>query len=404
MTADVPDALADPVGVAVALVSATEPGLGRDVIEAAVTGVAAGRAKRRRLAQALAGRPGILTDGRSPAPRVAGDLLIALRNAGATVISPPSCAGCGRHLRTLQRRGQDWYCAVCGPRPGRCACCGQQRIIASTDRRGQPRCGRCPDRDDRDPLAVLTETIGQLDSSLPAETIAAAARRVFYRPAKLRQLAWVIEDEPGLLTGGGARAPIPGVLRLIDELCDAGAQAITRPACSRCQRVMLLYRRIDGLWCCRACVASTRAQPCARCGVVREAAIRDEHGRPLCPPGDLRQMRPAPPGQHPHPGRPGMPGLPPLEGADLQHLRQARPVPDFPGHRPAMVPGLQAALGQVRTLRAGPSRPRRKRRSAAVRHLHTSRARVLAQLPGLRAARPNPRRPVRPLHHHPAAA
>ena len=283
MTADVPDALADPVGVAVALVSATEPGLGRDVIEAAVTGVAAGRAKRRRLAQALAGRPGILTDGRSPAPRVAGDLLIALRNAGATVISPPSCAGCGRHLRTLQRRGQDWYCAVCGPRPGRCACCGQQRIIASTDRRGQPRCGRCPDRDDRDPLAVLTETIGQLDSSLPAETIAAAARRVFYRPAKLRQLAWVIEDEPGLLTGGGARAPIPGVLRLIDELCDAGAQAITRPACSRCQRVMLLYRRIDGLWCCRACVASTRAQPCARCGVVREAAIRDEHGRPLCP-------------------------------------------------------------------------------------------------------------------------
>jgi uncharacterized protein YidB (DUF937 family) len=283
MTADIPDALADPVSVTVALVSGIEPGLGRAVIEAAVTSVAGGRAKRRRLAQALAGRPGILTDGRSPAPRVAGDLLIALRNAGATVISPPACAGCGRHLRTLQRRGQDWYCAVCGPRPGQCAACGQQRIIASTDRRRQPRCSQCPDRDDRDPLAVLTETIRRLDPSLPAETISAAACRVFSRPAKQRQLAWAIEDEPELLTGGGARAPIPGVLRLIDELCGAGAQALTRPACPRCQRVMLLYRRIDGQWCCRTCVAATRAQPCARCGVVREAAIRDKAGRPLCP-------------------------------------------------------------------------------------------------------------------------
>ena len=284
MASGIPGVLADPIGVAVDLVSAVEPGLGRAVIEAAVTSAAgSGRAKRRRLAQALAGRPEILTDGRSPAPRAAGELLIALRNAGATVISSPVCAGCGRNLRTLQRRGQDWYCAVCGPRPGRCACCGQQRIITTADRRGQPRCGRCPDRDDRDPLAVLTQTVRQLDPSLPAETITAAACRVFSRPAKLRQLAWAVEDEPGLLTGGGARAPMPGVLRLIDELCDAGAQAVTRPACPRCQRVMLLYRRIDGQWCCRTCVAATRARPCARCGVTREPAARDEHGGPLCP-------------------------------------------------------------------------------------------------------------------------
>jgi hypothetical protein len=283
VTTVIPDVLADPVGVTVGLISGIEPGLGQAAIEAAVTSVAGGRAKRRKLAHALAGRPEILTDGRSPAPRVAGDLLIALRNAGATVISPPACAGCGKHLRALQRRGQDWYCAVCGPRPGRCAFCGQQRIIATLDRQGRRRCSQCPDRDDRDPLAALTETVRRLDPSLPAETITAAACRVFSRPAKLRQLAWVLEDAPQLLTGDGARAPIPGVLRLIDELCDAGAQALTRPACPRCQRVMRLYRRIDGQWCCRTCVASTRAQQCARCGVVRETAIRDEHGRPLCP-------------------------------------------------------------------------------------------------------------------------
>jgi|SRR5215831_2660996 len=136
MVTDIPEVLAGPVSVAVAQVSAVEPGLGRAAIEAVVIGVAGGRAKRRRPAQALAGRPGILTDGRSPAPRAAGDLLIALRTAGATVISPPACAGCGTHLRTLQRRGQNWYCAACGPRPGRCASCGQQQIIAGTGRRG----------------------------------------------------------------------------------------------------------------------------------------------------------------------------------------------------------------------------------------------------------------------------
>jgi hypothetical protein len=102
------------------------------------------------------------------------------------------------------------------------------------DRQGRPRCSHCPDRDDRDPLAVLTETVRRLAPSLPAQTITSAARRVFSRLGKLRQLAWALEDTPGLLTGAGAQAPIPGVLRLIDELCDAGAQAIMRPACPRC--------------------------------------------------------------------------------------------------------------------------------------------------------------------------
>jgi hypothetical protein len=73
------------------------------------------------------------------------------------------------------------------------------------------------------------------------------------------------------------------VLRLIDQLCDAGAERIVHPACPRCGRVSHLHRRIDGQWLCRTCVAHSRAQPCARCGAVREAATRDEHGRPLCP-------------------------------------------------------------------------------------------------------------------------
>lgn len=244
-------ALSDPIGVMVELVAAREPGLDRATVQAAVTGVAGGRAKRRGLAQALLDRPEVLVDGRSPAPRGVGDLLIALRQAGARKISPPLCAECGKSLRTLQRRGQDWYCAVCGPRPKRCAHCGQERTAVSVDRRGGPRCGQCPDDDDRDPAEVIAQVVTKLDPSLSAEVVSTIARGLFSRPAKLRRLAWLLEDNPNLLTGDGARAPAPGVPRLIDRLHHAGAKAITRPACPGCDRVIGLHRRIDGRWLCR---------------------------------------------------------------------------------------------------------------------------------------------------------
>ena len=208
------DVLTDPVAAVVAVVTTVDPAVDRDTVRAAV-GQAGGPARRRRLAVALAADPSLLTSGRSPAPTVVGDLLLALRAAGAAGISPPRCAGCDREITSLQRHGQDWYCCVCvrrlAPRP--CASCGQRRPVASRDRVGGPRCDRCPDRDERDPLAVLTAIISGLDSSLPADMAAGAARRVFARQGNLRRLAWVVEDRPALLTGEGARAPTAAVLR-----------------------------------------------------------------------------------------------------------------------------------------------------------------------------------------------
>jgi hypothetical protein len=282
MTTRAADVLADPVSVIIDLVAGAELALDRTAITAVVTQVAGGRGRRRRLAQCLAGRPSMLTDGRSPASEAAGELLIALRRAGAVSISLPVCAACGKQLRSMRRRGQDWYRTACGRRPARCASCGQDRAAATVDRQGRPRCRQCPDDDARDPVAILTGVITGLDPSLPAGRIAAAAWRAQPGPAKLRRLAWAVEDAPGLLTGDGAHAPMPAVLRLIDELCDAGAQAITRPACPRCHRVIRLTQRIGGQWLCRNCVARSRAQPCSQCGAMREAATRDEHGRPLC--------------------------------------------------------------------------------------------------------------------------
>jgi hypothetical protein len=107
-------AVCDPVGLITELVAAPEPRLAAEQIRGIATAVAGGRAKSRRLASALAGRPAVLADGRSPAPRVVGDLLVALREAGARSVSPPRCARCGKQLTTFQRNGQDWYCSACG--------------------------------------------------------------------------------------------------------------------------------------------------------------------------------------------------------------------------------------------------------------------------------------------------
>jgi hypothetical protein len=197
MTTEAADVLADPVGLIVDLVASVERALDQTAITTVVTRVAGGRARQRRLARCLAGRPSVLTDGRSPASEAAGDLLIALRRAGAVSISLPACAACGKQLRSMRRRGQDWYCTACGRRSARCASCGQDRPTATVDRQGRPRCRQCPDDDDRDPVEILTGVITRLEPSLPAERIAAATWRAQPAPAKLRQLAWAIEDTPG---------------------------------------------------------------------------------------------------------------------------------------------------------------------------------------------------------------
>jgi len=277
------EAIADPVGTVVSLVAAADPALGHDLVRRIVEQVGGGRSKRRRLAAELAGNPSVLTTGRSPASKVAGDLMIALRAAGATGISPPWCADCGRRVTSMQRRGEHWYCAPCFVRPEACAGCGNTRQVAFRDRQGRPRCSKCPDRDTRDPLLVLVEVITRTDPGLPAEAVSAAVRATVTKQAHLQKLAWLLQDKPELLTGDGAGAPFPVVLRLIDALCETGAARIRRPACPRCRRVITLSKQRDGLRICRNCCARARAVPCTKCGTVRERAARDGQGRPLCP-------------------------------------------------------------------------------------------------------------------------
>ena len=124
-------AMSDPAGLITQLVMEAGPGLGREQVRGAVSAVAGGRAKSRRLALALAGRPEVLADGRSPAPRAVADLLVALHDAGSRETSLPACAQCGRKVRGFQRAGQDWYCSPCAPDARRAV----RRLRREPDRR-----------------------------------------------------------------------------------------------------------------------------------------------------------------------------------------------------------------------------------------------------------------------------
>jgi hypothetical protein len=275
-------AMSDPAGLIADLVSAAGHQLGREQVQAVVTAVAGGRAKSRRLALALAGRPAVLADGRSPAPRAVGSLLVALRDAGARDIALPACAQCGRQVRGFQRRGQDWYCSPCTRRDEPCAACGKARPVSFRDRAGRPRCAKCPEADGRDPVAVIYGIVAVLDPGAGRETVADAVRRSAPRPSYQQKLAWALEGNPALLTGEGHLAPLRAIPRFIELLDGAGIAGIVRPACGRCGRVVRIDKPLDGVRACRSCIAKSRAEPCARCGAVREPVTRDGQGQPLC--------------------------------------------------------------------------------------------------------------------------
>ena len=183
----------------------------------------------------------------------------------------------------MQRRGERWYCSACFVRPQACAGCGQERQVAFRDRHGRPRCGDCRDQDPGDPNEALIEFVTSIDPDLSAEAVRTAITATVTKAAHLQKLLWALQETPGLLTGEGATAPFPMILRLIDALIDGGATRVHRSACPSCGRVVTLSKTRGGLRICRTCRARDRAEPCSGCGDIREPATRDAQGRPLCP-------------------------------------------------------------------------------------------------------------------------
>ncbi|WP_342338059.1 MULTISPECIES: hypothetical protein [unclassified Rhodococcus (in: high G+C Gram-positive bacteria)] len=281
-TVDPKRVISDPVGLISDLVAEADPGLDPGRARTVVVSTVGGRAKSRRIAAALVARPAVLADGRSPAPRAIGDLLLALRKAGATAIAAPCCADCGKQLRTLMRRGQHWYCSVCEQNTAACAGCGNLKQVRSHDRDGHPRCAQCPDPDDRDPIAVIHAAVAALDPAVPRDAIAGVLDRCCRQRGYQRRVAWALEADPALLTGEGHRAPLRVIPRLVEHLHASGVRGIVLPTCPGCGRQVRIDKPLDGQRVCRTCIAHSRIEECARCGARREPVSRDEHRRPIC--------------------------------------------------------------------------------------------------------------------------
>jgi hypothetical protein len=313
-------AISDPAALISDLVMAASHGLGCEQVQAVVAAVAGGRAKSRRLALALAGRPEVLADGRSPAPRAVANLLVALHDAGARDTPLPACAQCGRPVRGFQRSGRDWYCSPCMRHDEPCAACGKDRPVACRDRAGRPRCSKCPDGDRRDPVFVIHGIIAALDPGAGRETVAEAVRQAAPRPSYQQKLAWALEDNPALLTGDGHLAPLRAIPRLTCTGCGRRRRVERRtadgPLCSRCPSLPVLscsvcgrtapcgISRATGKPWCPAC--QRRRAACSACG-RREAIASGTLDSPLCagctPPPPWAGCPVCSDPDHPSPGR-----------------------------------------------------------------------------------------------------
>ena len=133
-----------------------------------------------------------------------------------------------------------------------------------------------------DPVDALLTLLSELEPVLSSEVVLEALGQAAARPDGRRRIARAVVDRPGLLTGQGARAEFPGVLRFISALVKAGAVAVVEPPCPRCGRRKQLSALVDGLRLCAGCVKKARALRCGRCGAVRSPARRNDNGQPIC--------------------------------------------------------------------------------------------------------------------------
>jgi hypothetical protein len=127
----------------------------------------------------------------------------------------------------------------------------------------------------------LLALMAELEPGLSAEAILGALEQAAARHDGRRRIAAAVTAQPGLLTGEGARAPVPGVLRFISALARAGATAVAEPPCPRCGRQRQLGVPVEGL--CQNCWhRDPRSwKPCAMCGNPRRVAALTPAG-PVC--------------------------------------------------------------------------------------------------------------------------
>jgi hypothetical protein len=128
----------------------------------------------------------------------------------------------------------------------------------------------------------LLALMAELEPGLSADAVLGALEQAAARHGGRWRIAAAVTAQPGLLTGEGARAPVPGVLRFISALARAGATSVVEPRCPRCGRQRPLGVPVEGLRLCAGCRSKARAVLCGRCGKVRQPARLNDGGQPVC--------------------------------------------------------------------------------------------------------------------------
>jgi hypothetical protein len=137
--------------------------------------------------------------------------------------------------------------------------------VKAIDRHGRPRCDRCCDVDNRDPISVIHTVVLRLDPRVDRDAIAKAVNLSCQRRSYQQKLAWAIEADPALLTGEGQRAPLRVIPRFVENLHAAGVTGVVLPRCPGCRRVVRIDKPLNGVRVCRTCIAHSRIEECSRC-------------------------------------------------------------------------------------------------------------------------------------------
>ncbi|WP_149827177.1 site-specific integrase [Streptomyces tailanensis] len=282
MTTDIDQLIQDdPLGAVVEQIARVERALSADQIREVAQDVLRGPTPRRRVARELRDNPQVLVTGRAPSIWSVGKLLATLAKKGAQQLATPRCFDCDRETVSLcSRKGGLWVCSGCARPKEECAGCGTLAYVHSRDRKGRPRCQRCPDGED--PTQELIDLVVARDPGVDRATVEQALSGCSRQRAVRRRVAWAVLDQPGLLTGGGHTAPTPSVLAFINALVDAGATVVQRPGCARCGAPDRLRAKRDGQRICWRCEEESRAEDCSRCGKHRKVSCREDDGRPVC--------------------------------------------------------------------------------------------------------------------------
>ncbi|MEO3925827.1 hypothetical protein ABGB07_18445 [Micromonosporaceae bacterium B7E4] len=122
-------------------------------------------------------------------------------------------------------------------------------------------------------VARLARDVADLDTEA-ARSILVAADALHGKT--IRQIGAYLDARPDALLAGVSDCPI-GLLRVINNLIDAG-YAVAAPTCASCGRAARHLRNApDGRLCYR-CAARTTRRTCERCGRVGRPAARRVDG------------------------------------------------------------------------------------------------------------------------------